>query len=223
MSDLQYVMIVKKGMFYAGPKDVNGLIPLFADCPDHALPMSNTLAKDVVNRCGLAGDDVDIVDIIAVDVAEVDGKLRITGLTAERDLKRYVYRRKGAESFLPVEFWSREEAVESAFKGIVGFPDFDVIETAWIRKYTMDDFADGHAGDIIEQMICQANEIAGDAASDFLSSLTKKEHDDLEYAVRNSILHWARRHGIGPHFFDVEDVQEHTRPVSAPTSEGSNP
>lgn len=215
MNDTQYVMIVKKGMFFAGPHDVNGRIPVFVERPENALPMTNTGARSIARYCGLTCDDsiCDDVDFICVDVADMNGKLRITGLTANRDLKRYVYRRKGAESFQSHKFWSREEAVAAAWKPVIGVSDYDMIETARIRTYEMADFADGHAENIIKQMICEADEIGGDAADDFLRHLTKKEKDDMEYVVRNSILHWAKHHGIAPHFFDVDDIQEHTRPV----------
>lgn len=99
------------------------------------------------------------------------------------------------------EFETREGAIEEAkSEGLKRF---------WTGENVRPDptdFIDG--SDVIERIVCQ-DEFTGDWA-DGWPEATKEQEAELTGMLRAAFNLWMEKHGLGPKFWNVENVQEHT-------------
>lgn len=71
-------------------------------------------------------------------------------------------------------------------------------------------FPDAHV--LIEKMYEQAGDYAGEHASDYPDASTEAV-DDLTAQLHKLLSNWCEKHGIGPAFYQVSSVKEHTIPA----------
>jgi hypothetical protein len=82
--------------------------------------------------------------------------------------------------------------------------------------------AAGHARELIKTMRKRAAAAFGDAASDYLFSVTPEQQRDLDGAIETTVLRWLQNYRLTPTFNRIEAISEHPIPtVSAAASSSS--
>ena len=111
-------------------------------------------------------------------------------------------------------FESREEAVAEALEA--ARRSADVPQTVFVgRRVPGDSKASGHARAVLSHMTARAREEFGDAASNYLTNLSRRHIDSLDQALEMVILGWLQHNDLMPTFFKIEAIGEY--PVPAPT------
>lgn len=109
------------------------------------------------------------------------------------------------------EFSTREEAARQAL-------DYETDpETVWtgrLEDVPIDEFVEGHASSVIDQMACWADEACGDGADDYPHN-TKEQERELDAAIADTIRAWMVKHDLQPQFRRVVDIEK-WEPSAAP-------
>jgi hypothetical protein len=110
-------------------------------------------------------------------------------------------------------FASREEAVAEAIecaRRCSATP-----QTVYVgRRVPADAKAAGHARALLANMAARAREEFGDAASSYLTGLSKDAIEKLDESLELTILGWLQRNDLTPTFFKVEAIGECSVPNS---------
>jgi hypothetical protein len=85
------------------------------------------------------------------------------------------------------------------------------------RIVTADPQADDHAAKIIEAMNRRAHVDFGEAAARYLKKVSKKQAQELDAMLEQTILQWLDRNKLMPTFSRITDVREHPIPFSRST------
>jgi predicted RNase H-like HicB family nuclease len=110
-------------------------------------------------------------------------------------------------------FASREEALAEAMEAAQRSSDGP--QTVYVgRRVPADPKSGGHARGVLANMAARAREEFGDAASDYLTGLTKHQIENLDEALELVVLGWLQRNERTPAFFKVEAIGEYSVPNS---------
>ena len=110
-------------------------------------------------------------------------------------------------------FGSREEALAEAMEA--ARRSSDTPPTVYVgRRVPADPKAGGHARSVLANMGARAREEFGDAASDYLTDLSKPQIENLDQALELVVLGWLQRNELTPTFFKVEAIGEYPVPNS---------
>jgi hypothetical protein len=108
-------------------------------------------------------------------------------------------------------FGSREEAVSEALEAARHCSDTP--QTVYVgRRVAPDSKASGHARAVLANMTARAREEFGDAASSYLSGLSKQQIENLDESLQLVILGWLQRNELTPAFCKVEAIGEYPVP-----------
>ncbi len=108
-------------------------------------------------------------------------------------------------------FASRDEAVKEALEA--ARRSSDAPPTIYVgRRVAADPKASGHARAVLSNMAARAREEFGDAASSYLTGLSKPQIENLDESLELVVLGWLQRNGLTPTFFNVEAIGEHSVP-----------
>ncbi|MGP7732977.1 hypothetical protein [Oceanimonas smirnovii] len=70
------------------------------------------------------------------------------------------------------------------------------------------------AGDVIEHMAEQADDFAGEYASDY-PDVSDEAKAELAERLETLLNAWCEKHGVSPAFYQVRDVKERSLPTTA--------
>ncbi|MGD0463744.1 MAG: hypothetical protein ABSB74_14755 [Tepidisphaeraceae bacterium] len=116
-------------------------------------------------------------------------------------------------------FASRQEAVSEALEAARRCSDAP--PTVYVgRRVAADSKATGHARAVLANMAARAREEFGDAASSYLTGLSKQQLQDLDESLELVVLGWLQRNGLTPTFFKVEAIGEYSVPRSTAERSG---
>ena len=90
------------------------------------------------------------------------------------------------------------------------------------RIVTADPQATDHAQHIIEAMNRRAHVDFGDAAARYLKKVSKKQVQELDTMIEQTILQWLEKNKLTPNFSRVTDVREHPIPFPRTNVMGRN-
>jgi hypothetical protein len=108
-------------------------------------------------------------------------------------------------------FGSREEALSEALEA--ARRPSDTPQTVYVgRRVPADSKAAGHARAVLANMTARAREEFGDAASSYLTGLSKQQIENLDESLQLVILGWLQRNELTPAFFKIEAIGEHPVP-----------
>ena len=111
-------------------------------------------------------------------------------------------------------FASREEAAAQAIEAAQRADETP--PTVYVgRRVPADPKAAGHAPAVLANMTARAREQFGDAASSYLTGLSKQQIEELDEALELVILGWLQRNDLTPAFFKVEAIGEYPVPSSS--------
>ena len=82
------------------------------------------------------------------------------------------------------------------------------------RMVPADAKAGGHARAVLSNMTARAREEFGDAATDYLTGITKQQIDKLDEALELVTRNWLQSENLMPTFFKVEAIGEYPVPAS---------
>lgn len=108
---------------------------------------------------------------------------------------------------------SREEAVTEAMQAARRCTDTPT--TIYVgQRVAADPKAAGHARGVLANMAARAREEFDDAASSYLTGLSKQRIENLDEALELVILGWLQQNELTPTFFKVEAIGEYPVPYS---------
>jgi hypothetical protein len=108
-------------------------------------------------------------------------------------------------------YGSREEAVSEAMEAARRCSDTP--PTVYVgRRVAADCKAAGHARSVLANMAARAREEFGDAASSYLTGVSKPQIENLDESLELVILGWLQHNGLTPTFFKVEAIGEYPVP-----------
>lgn len=105
-------------------------------------------------------------------------------------------------------FYGREANRETAAHIAFTETDADKVWTAEIIEvtastYFLDDIADGLRDAAWDEM--------GDYSEGWLDNVTAEQRRELDKGIAAVIDAWASKHDLQPRFFDIQNIQEHSR------------
>lgn len=90
------------------------------------------------------------------------------------------------------------------------------------QRVAGDPQADLHAWEVIKSMRDRARVAAGDESAGYMTRVTAEQAKDLDGAIEATILRWLANHKLGPTFFRIEAVSEHSLPTVTYAGFGRN-
>ncbi len=111
-------------------------------------------------------------------------------------------------------YGSREEALTEAIEAARRCADTPT--TVYVaQRVPGDPKAAGHARGVLANITARAREEFDDAASSYLTGLSKQQIENLDEALELVILGWLQRNELTPTFFKVEAIGQYPVPYSA--------
>lgn len=86
-------------------------------------------------------------------------------------------------------------------------PDTVTIDEADVSKYRASDFLE-EASYVLEKVVEDAYERAGDFAEGWLENVSKAATDELDKKLKTVFDEWAVKHKLEPHFWNVCNIKE---------------
>jgi hypothetical protein len=109
-------------------------------------------------------------------------------------------------------FATREEALKEAVAAAQRSEDAP--QTVFVgRIASADSKASGHARIVLANMAARAREEFGDAATGYLTKLTKPQIETLDAALENTINQWLHENSLSPTYSRINAIGEYPVPA----------